>query len=46
MTDIFKDRPLKYAMAKMAKIRKMHIFQNLVLDEKIFLTSYISKMTR
>ena len=34
MTDIFKDWPLKYATAKMAKIRKMYIFQNLVLDEK------------
>ena len=34
MTDIFKDWPLKYATAKMAKIRKMYIFQNLVLDQK------------
>ena len=46
MTEIFKDIPLNYAKAKMAKIRKMHIFQNLVLDEKIHLTSYISKPAR
>ena len=31
---MFKDRSLNYATAKRAKIRKMHVFEHLVLNEK------------
>ena len=43
---MFKYRSLNYATAKRAKIRKMHVFENLVLNEKIYLTSYVSKTAR
>ena len=34
MPQILKDRTLNYATAKRSKIRKMYVFENLVLSEK------------
>ena len=43
---MFKDRSLNYATAKRAKIRKVHVFEKSVLNEKVDLTCSISKTAR